>query len=228
MAKKKDNRVILVRNTIIGFITVVAILIFGFGTYVSTGLAEGEITAEDYREVDRPKPRRQGEPIEVVEFFAYTCVHCKNFDPIIEDWADDQPDDVKFSRQPAMWSPIQNLLGQTYLTLESLGALEDNHARIFRALHDAGRQFLTPEMMADYVDGRGVERDAFLREFNSPRIKQALRDANRENREFQISATPSIMVGGRYVVSMNGGGARALDVVEYLLEKIRTEEAGTG
>ena len=88
MAKKKDTKVIMARNTIIGFITVVAIAILGFGTYVSTDLADGKIVAnEDYRVLDNPRPRRAEDPIEVVEFFSYGCVHCKNFDPMVDEWA---------------------------------------------------------------------------------------------------------------------------------------------
>ena len=106
---KKDSRAIVARNAIIGFITVVAILIFGFGAYVSTPLSSpAEISdRDDLTEVDNPRPRRAGEPITVVEFFSYSCIHCMNFDPVIEEWAEEQADDVVFSRQPAMWSPIQ-------------------------------------------------------------------------------------------------------------------------
>lgn len=229
MAKKK-NKVIMVRNTIIGFVTLVAMLILGFGTYVSTGLSDPEeVTAgRDYAEVDLPKPRRSGDPIDVVEFFSYSCIHCKNFDPVIEDWAADQPDYVNFKRMPAMWSPIQTLLGQTYLTLAATDALENNHMRLFRAIHDSKRQFLTPEMVADYVDGRGVTREEFMTAFNSDEVRRALRAADRDQRSFKVSATPSIVVAGRYLVGMEGGQKRALEVVEHLIEKIRAEEAIAG
>ena len=184
----------MARNTIIGFITVVAIAILGFGTYVSTDFADGEIVAnEDYRVLDNPRPRRPGDPIEVVEFFSYGCVHCKNFEPLVDDWAEDLPEDVAFTKQPATFSPIWALLSQTYLTLEAADALEQNHERMFRAIHDTGRQFLTPEMVADYIDGRGLSADEFLREFNSPQVRDAMRDADRAQREYQIAATPSLV-----------------------------------
>ncbi len=227
---KKNNKVIMVRNSIIGFVSVIVILILGFGTYVSTGLSEpADVAAgEDYREVASPKPRRPGDPIEVVEFFSYSCVHCKNFEPVVTSWAEKQADDVRFRRQPAMWSPVQTLLGRTYVTFETAGVLEDNHMRVFRAIHDARRQFLTPEMVADYVDGRGMTRDEFLREFNSPAVRDGVRDAERDQRTFEIRATPSLVVAGRYVVNMNGGQGRALEVVDHLIEKIRAEEASAG
>ena len=224
---KKNSKVLMARNTIIGFITTIAILVFGFGTYVSTSLSEQSIDdSADYREVDNPKLRRALDPIEVVEFFSYTCIHCKTFDPIIEEWAAEQGDGIAFSRLPAMWSPIQTMLGRTYLTLADQDALADNHGRIFRAIHDARRQFLTPEMMAEYVDGRGISAEDFLRTFNSPAMRRATSDVERDARRFQVSATPSMVVGGQYVVGMQGGQGHALRVVEHLIEKIKAADRG--
>ncbi len=227
MARKKDTKVLVARNTIIGFITLVAIGMIGFGTYVTTDFADKEVAEnEDYIVLDNPRARRTGEPIEVVEFFSYACVHCKNFEPLLEDWLEDQEEDVVFRRQPTTFSPIYALLAQSYLTLEQSGALEDNHTRIFRALHDTGRQFLTKEMVADYVDGRGITREEFIEEFNSPDVRQAMRQADREQREFNIMSTPSLVVAGKYLVRMTvGGQRRALRVVDELVAQERAADA---
>ena len=220
---KKDTKVLMARNTIIGFVTLVGVAILGFGTYVSTGLStSAEVTADDYREIENVRPRRSGDPIEVVEFFSYGCIHCKTFDPVVDEWAAEQAEDVVFRRQPTTFSPIWALLAQAYLTLEAADALEENHSRIFRAIHDAGRQFLTPEMVADYVDGRGLTSDDFMREFNSPKVRDAMREADRDQRLYQIATTPSLVVAGKYVVSMTGGQVRALRVVDELIAKERS------
>jgi thiol:disulfide interchange protein DsbA len=219
---KKNTKVLMARNTIIGFVTLVGVAILGFGIYVSTGLStSAEVTTDDYREIENVRPRRSGDPIEVVEFFSYGCIHCKTFDPVIEEWAAEQREDVVFRRQPTTFSPIWALLGQAYLTLEAADALEENHSRLFRAIHDAGRQFLTPEMVADYVDGRGLSSDDFMREFNSPKVRDAMREADRDQRLYQIATTPSLVVAGKYVVGMTGGQKRALRVVDDLIAKER-------
>jgi thiol:disulfide interchange protein DsbA len=220
---KKHNKVKTVRNTVIGFFTLLALSLVGYGVYLGTGLSSpSEISdSDDVREIENPHPRRVGDPITVVEFFSYTCIHCKNFDPMLEEWAAEQPDDVAFRRQPAMWSPLQIILGQTYLTLAANNALEENHTRIFRAIHDRRRQFRTAGAIGDYVDGRGISKTDFMRTFNSPRIKTAARKAESDIREFDISATPSIVVADRYVVGMKGGMGRALQVVDKLIVEIR-------
>lgn len=224
MAKRKQNRVIFLRNSIIAFVSAIVILIIGFGSYVSTGLSDEDITDASFREVDNPKPYRPGDPVEVVEFFSYSCIHCKNFDPVLEEWAADKGDTVNFKRTPAMWSPIQAVLGRSYLTLEQEDALKGNHDRIFRAIHESRRQFLTPEMMADYVDGRGITRDEFLRTYKSPAINSAAANAQRDQERFRITATPMLVVGGRYVVSMEGGQRNALRIVDHLVDKMRAPE----
>ena len=109
----------MARNTIIAFITLVVILILGFGSYVSTGGGQSAEIAQnqDYRVIENARPRRASDPIRVVEYFGYDCIHCKNFDPIVRDWITEQADDVEFSMQPANFSPIAALLGQSFFHL---------------------------------------------------------------------------------------------------------------
>jgi len=225
-AKKKTNRkVTLLRNSILGLIGLLALAALVYVTYISTGLDSGEIVAgEDYLVIENPRPRRAGDPIEVVEFFSYACIHCKNFEPLVEDWSADLPEDVVFDRQPTTFSPAFILLAQTYFTLRETGALEDNHNRIFRAIHDARRQFLSADAIAEYVDGRGVSKEEFLRVFSSPEVRDAMRSANRDQQQYLISATPSLVVAGKYLVGMQGGQRRALDVADFLIAKERDGE----
>ncbi len=221
MAKKKksEQKVRVARNAIIGFVGLIAAGIVGFGLYVSFGGADGgDIVAnQDYVLVDNPRPRRPGAPITVVEFFSYGCIHCRTFDPLLEEWLAEQPDDVAFSRQPALFSPAWALLGQTYVTLEQSGTLAQNHGRMFRALHDARRTFLSPEAVADYVDGNGITKDEFLRVFNSPGVRDEMRRAERDLRLFGISATPTLVVARKYVIGMDGGMRRALEVADHVI-----------
>ena len=116
--KKKDTKVIMLRNTIIGFISLVAIGMIAFGTYVTTDLSDTAVAEnEDYIVLDNPRARRAGEPIEVIEFFSYACVHCKNFEPLLDEWLEDQDEDVEFRRQPTTFSPIYALLAQSHQPL---------------------------------------------------------------------------------------------------------------
>jgi thiol:disulfide interchange protein DsbA len=227
MAKRKnDDKVVMIRNGILGAVAFIAIAILAYGTYISTGMDEGEIVeGSDYRLVENPRPSRPGGPIEVVEFFSYACIHCKNFDPVIEEWAAEQAGDVTFRRAPANFSPQYALLARAYYTLEQADLLEQHHERLFRAIHDSGRQFLRPADLADWIDGRGISADEFLRQFDSPDVRDAMRKADRDQLAFQISATPQLVVAGKYVVGMDGGQRRALEVLDYLIARERNPAA---
>jgi thiol:disulfide interchange protein DsbA len=216
--RKKDRQVARLRNAIIAFVAAVAVLIVGYGMLYSTGVAEGEYRAGTHYEViEDARGRRPGEPIRVREFFSYGCVHCRNFDPLVEDWQTRLPEGVEFERTPVAFSPVWTLLARTYLALDELEALESNHDRLFRAIHDSGRQFLSPEMVADFVDGYGVSRDEFLRAFDSPSVRARLRQAESDQRELQISGVPTLVVDDKYRIGMEVGRKTSLDVVDHLI-----------
>ena len=218
MTSRTDRQVLRTRNTILGFVIVVAILVIGYGTFYSTGGTPGEIVAGDhYTLVDNPPRKRAGEPIVVHEYFSYACIHCRDFEPLVSDWKQDLPEGATFDRSPVIFSPIWGILAQSYYALESLGALDANHDRLFRAIHDSGRQFLTPDMVADFVDGNGTTKAEFLRAFESAEVRRATRDAERRQREVKINSVPTLVVGEKYVVNMDPGRKAALAIADHLI-----------
>lgn len=225
-SKREQRQLARVRYTFIGFVAVVVVALIGYGLIYTTGVTEGDYRAgTHYQVIEDARGRRPGEPILVREFFSYGCIHCRNFDPLIEEWQEDLPEDVNFERTPVAFDPIWALLGRTYITLDELDALERNHDRLFRAIHDQGRQFLSPEQVAGFVDGYGVSRDEFLRTFDSPRVRVRMRQAERDQRAMQITGVPTLVVNDEYRVSMDVGRKVALDVVDHLIAQERSPEA---
>ena len=216
----KVNRI---RNAILGFAAVVAVLVVGYGLLYSSGATESGEVAEGthYRLIDDPQRRRPGSPIVVTEFFSYGCIHCRNFEPLVSDWKRSLPDDVRFERAPVSFNAAWALLAQAYFALDAAGGLEANHERIFRAIHDNGRQFLSVDDVADFVAGRGVERQAFLDAFNSAAVRRRQAGVNALARRFEVAATPTMVVAGRYAVTMDAGRRQALKTVDHLIEMER-------
>jgi len=216
MARSQKARVNRLRTTIIasGGAVIVAVIVVGI-LYSSGQLGNGGSNAENqYRNLGR-KPGTQ--PIEVVEYFSYACIHCKNFDPVIEDWKTTLPTGVKFRRAHVGFSNETALLARAYYALEHHGALDRNHTRLFRAIHDRGRRFPSVESVADYVDGFGIERDAFLNTVNGRRISEIALADDRRWREYGLTGVPALVVAGNYVVNMNLGRVRALEIVDSLV-----------
>jgi protein dithiol oxidoreductase (disulfide-forming) len=216
--RKKDAQVARVRNAILALAALIVIGIVVYGIVYTTGITDGEFQAGTHYEViEGASPRRPGEPVRVREFFSYGCVHCRNFDPMIESWKRTMPEGVVFERTPVAFSPMWTLLAQTYYALDEAGALEQNHDRLFRAIHDSGRQFLTTEAMADFVAGHGITREQFLESFGSPSVRRKVRDAEILQRDLRISSVPTLVVADRYRVGMDVGRRRSLDVTDHLI-----------
>ena len=221
------QRLAAIRYGVLGGGVLVVGVVLIWGLLYSTGVGEGEeiLEGEHYRKVENPPRRRPSDPIVVTEFFSYGCVHCRNFDPLIEDWRRELAEGVIFERAPVAFSTDWAVLGQAYLALLESRALEANHERIFRAIHDNGRIFLTANQIADFVAGNGVTRQAFLDAYNSPSVRRSLARIEARQRKLGISSVPSLVVADTYVVNMDLGRRRSLEVADALAALIRTEAA---
>ncbi len=231
MARKKPqlNRV---RYTIVGFVVILVVALLGIGVFYSTDPSTDEYReGEHYRVVDTTSPdlplRDSKGRIPVTEYFSYGCIHCRNFDPLVENWRATLADDVKFERSPVAFSPLWSLLAQAYFSLDSLNALEQNHPRFFHAIHDQGIQFLSLEMIADFVDGHDVTREEFLRSSRSPRVRRAVALAEQRARELAISGVPTLVVANRYVILNEVGRKNSLAVADFLINRERGAKGAT-
>ena len=209
----------MLRRTILGAIGVIGagVLVWGL-VYSTASVDSGEIVeGKHYEVVADARRRRPGAPVTVTEFFSYGCVHCRSFDPLIEDWREGLGKGATFERVPVAFSPEWAVLGQAYLALKQAGALAQNHERLFRAIHDNGRQFLGASQIADFVDGHGISGETFLEAYSSTEVRRALaRNEARRNR-LGISTVPSLTVADKYRINMDVGRRHALAVADHLV-----------
>jgi len=228
-AKAADKKVTRVRNFILIGLAVIVGGVVSYGLLYSTG-ATDTLAGDGYREgthytkLDDVPARRPGTPVKIKEYFSYGCIHCKNFDPVINDFAATLPEGVEFQRVPVAFSPSWALLAQSYLALESTNALPGNHERLFRAIHDSKRQFHSAEMIADFVDGKGITKTEFLTAYESPAVRRAMGENDAAIRNAQVSSVPTIIVDDRYKVNLSVGRKPALGVALYLAELARTDQ----
>ncbi|MEM1229729.1 MAG: thiol:disulfide interchange protein DsbA/DsbL [Pseudomonadota bacterium] len=215
---RSDTKAIRLRNAILAFVVLLIVVVAGYGVMYASGVDTGAVAeGEHYALIEDAPARAPGEPIVVTEFFSWGCIHCRNFDPLLEDWEQTLPDNVRFERIPVSFSPVFALLAQAYLALEEGGALEANHQRFFRAIHDNNRQFLSADQLADFVDGNGISRAEFLKLFASPAVRRRLSDIEKRSRQARISSVPSLTVADRYRINMNVGRKQALNVADQLI-----------
>jgi thiol:disulfide interchange protein DsbA len=226
--KKPDKRLMTIRNGVIAFAALIVVVVGGYGLFRSSAVdVTGEfVEGTHYRVIDGAAAVPANGPIRVTEFFSYGCVHCRNFDPMVNEWLGDVPKDVLFDRNPVTFSPEWGLLAQAYFALQATNALAENHERFFKAIHDNGKQFLTPEAIADFVNDHGVTRDAFLAALNSPATQRAATEAAKRERALHVNGVPYLTVADHYVINLDTvPRKRAFEVVDFLIAKIRAERA---
>jgi thiol:disulfide interchange protein DsbA len=212
-----------VRNLILGF---VGLLVVGFVVttfYLGTGLSQNSVpeAGSDYEVIADVTVANPVRRLTVEEYFSYACVHCKNFDPTLEDWLTTLPEDVNFNRVPTAFSRAWGVLAQGYFALEKANALDSHHQQMFKAIHNGGRVFSSGEAIADYLDSPDLPAADFMRAFDSRDVMRKLNRAEQATRRTGIEAVPTMVVAGKYRVGMDNGAERALQVVDYLLEQER-------
>lgn len=203
-------------------------------TMTSAAMAEDYAFEEGthYVELQIPIKLRNPDKIEVAEYFSYGCPHCYQFEPLIGPWHAELPEDVEFSRTPAVWNRDYQVYAQTYLTLQSLGVVEQVHVPIFNAIHNERKRLNTPAEMAKFLVGYGVDPEDFAKAYNSFGIRAAVQQADSKGRAYRSTGVPALVINGKYRIegSMAGSNSNMLRVADFLIEKERkriAEAAGS-
>ena len=158
--------------------------------------------------------------VEVVEMFSYACVHCFNFDPMVDAWHARQGEDVKFVRVPAIFSSDWELLAQAFYTAETLGVTGAVHMPMFEGIHitrqDLRQADLVQALFNEHADVTGEE---FNTAYSSFSVRSRVQQAKAKARAYRITAVPSMIVNGKYRVDgrMSGSNTKMLEVVDYLV-----------
>jgi thiol:disulfide interchange protein DsbA len=161
--------------------------------------------------------------VEVAEFFMYSCVHCYNFEPYVQQWLTRKPAYINFIRVPTVWNPLVRLHGQAFYAAEALGKGAEMHTPFFREMHVTGNLLQTQEDIAEFFSRFDVDEQAFEGAFNSFAVHTKVQRADELTRRYRVEATPSVVVNGKYVTtaSMAGGFEQLVDLIEALAQSER-------
>ena len=156
--------------------------------------------------------------VEVVEFFAYSCIHCFNFEPVFNEWVKRKPAHVNVRRMPVAFNqnfvPMQRL----YFTLEAMGLVDKLHEKAFKAIHEERLPLTTAPAILAWVEKQGVNREQFTSIFNGAAAKLSEKAIGLQD-AYQVEGTPALGVAGRFYVG--GQGPRTLLVADTLIAEVR-------
>ena len=162
--------------------------------------------------------------VEVAEVFGYTCPHCAQFQPLIDSWKGKQPADVNVISVPAAFGGYWVTYARAFLAAETLGVLEKSHDAMFNALHVARSLNLqsTPEDIGKFYAQYGVDPKTFASTMKGFAVETKLNRAKQFAVRSKIEGTPSIVVNGKYLVSVDQRGPEHMfNTIEHLVARER-------
>lgn len=176
---------------------------------------------KSYHNIVPAQPTNSGEKIEVVEVFSYACSHCFRFEPHLKRWLKNIPDNVEFIHMPAIFNDRLEVYARAFYAAEVLGELDKVHEAFFDAIHVQKRPLTSQKAIVKLAVENGIDQVRFEKAFRSFSVDAKVRRAKELGARYGISATPSMVVNGKYRMDpgMTGGFGGMLKVVDQLIEK---------
>lgn len=163
-------------------------------------ISHAQGTNQQYVTLEVTQPSDTTGKVEVLEFFAYTCSHCNEIEPLVAEFAKTLPENVVLRPVPVAFNASMADLQKLFYSLESLDRL-DLHPEVFHALHDEKKRIYDAKAITDWVVSKGVDKKAFEDVFNSFGTNSKVMRADELAKTYKIEGTPSFAVGGKYVTS---------------------------
>ncbi len=186
-----------------------------------------------YRTIEPARPPVAGllgdsakEKIEVIQFFHYGCPHCFDQQPLLEDWLAKKPDDVEFRYLPALRDDKWLTLTRAYFALDKLGAAKRLHRPIYDVINFDGVTLSEEPKLIDWVARNGIDRALFTEALNSEEIRSKVEETRRITVDYNVRATSTIVVAGRYLFSSGEAGSHheAIRLLDQLIAQARREK----
>ena len=188
------------------------------------------VSGTDYVEIEGGQPYAPLDgKIEVAEVFGYTCPHCAQFEPLITAWKRKQPADVRVTPVPAAFGGYWVTYARAFFAAETLGVLEKSHDAMFSALHVQRSLDLnaSPEQIGAFYAKYGVDAKTFASTMASFGVETKLNRAKQFAVRSKVDGTPSIVVDGKYLVSVDPRGYDVMfNTIEHLVARERAAMAG--
>ncbi|MFS2138433.1 thiol:disulfide interchange protein DsbA/DsbL [Duganella sp. Dugasp56] len=153
----------------------------------------------EYTTLKTPQPvQAQGKKVEVIEFFMYHCPACYALEPAMLEWVKKQGDNIVFRRIHLPLTGENDPEAHLFLTLEAMKLEESLHAKILSTWHVERRRLKSDADNLDWAVKNGIDKDKFLAVYNSFSIVTKLKNSGRVAGTYEVTSTPTLIVGGRY------------------------------
>jgi thiol:disulfide interchange protein DsbA len=180
--------------------------------------------------------------VEVTEVFSYACPACNRFYPTIEKLRAALPANAVMTFVPAAFNTSEDwpMFQRAYYAAQALGIDKKTHDAVFDAVWKTGelavidystQRIKSPAPTIEdaarwYAKTAGIKADMFVSAANSFGVDTKTRQADQFIRAAQVDQTPTMIVNGKYRVTVQSAGSED-KLVELLLWLVQQESAGT-
>jgi protein dithiol oxidoreductase (disulfide-forming) len=190
-----------------------------------TGIAQAAVINKDYTILERPIPQLHKNKIEVLEFFSYNCVHCYHLEPYILKETKTFAPDTYLRPVHVVWDDGAYLnLARIAAAVNSSGLKLTADPAIFNAIFDKKIELWNPKVFNQWA----AQQTAFdgyklIKAYNSLENSAATNKMSQLARQYNITETPIVIVGGKYKVKFSNGFEAGMKTTRELIEKVRNE-----
>jgi thiol:disulfide interchange protein DsbA len=176
----------------------------------------------DYTVIEKSAVART-RPVLVREFFSFTCVHCKELDPLMEKYVAANKNKVNLEKIHVVWNDdiVLKNLAKLSATLEAM-KLTRLYTPAFNAIFSQ-QNLANPDILTNFLQQNKLTKSQinnFFSVYNSFAIDAAINKYKEMtlNLLYNIIATPTIIVNEQYIVSP-AQPSRLIEVVNALVNK---------
>lgn len=187
-------------------------------------LASTPLLAQTYKTLNERVPVSvPANKIEVTAIFSYTCPYCYQLEPQLEAWAARLPDDVQLVRLPAAFNDQWAHLARAYYIMDALDLTDRAHTALFDEIHQQRANLGSQRALNQFFERYGVAPEETERLYKSFGVESRLRQDVARLRGYRVTAVPTLVIDGRYIVDGQsaGGLANMLTVTDQLITQVR-------
>ena len=185
------------------------------------------VAGKDYREVRDVQAPADPAKVTVQEFLWYGCNHCYNFEATLTPWKKKLAADVQFEAVPnSLGRPVGVLHSKAFYTAETLKVMDDMHNKLFEAMHVRNQPLATEAQIVGLFEANtSLMPDVVQNTLSGFAVDARVRRAEKLSRDYGVTSTPTIVVGGKYSTnpSMAGSFEQMLAITDFLVNKVREE-----
>ena len=174
---------------------------------------------------NNPLPQLQSDKIEVTEFFGYFCIHCYHLEPVMQKHSKKWASDTYLRPLHVVWQPEMMGLARVAAAVNSSNMKYQANLPIFRAFYEEKINLADSATFKKWAAAQtsfdGAKLIAAYDSFGNQAQAKQMADLTVE---MNIEGTPTIIVGGKYMMRFSGGDWNvSMNKVDEMIAKVRQE-----